>query len=153
MREYFLSVIAVSLLSALLGFLTYGGACERAVRAAAGVILIYTVCMPLGDFLADFSPGELSVDVSAEVEVGSSEFFEVAKDSFEKGVKNYVSEQFRLASDEVYVSAAGFDYEKMTAERIFVVLSGRAALADCARIRQTVEDAGLGECEVNIKID
>ena len=153
MREYVASVVAVSILAALASFITYGGASERAVKGAVSMILIYTVCMPVADMIGDFSPDNLEIEWQGEEIEVSTEYLEMIEDSFVDGVKCYVCEEFKLNKEDVFVKVYGFSIESMRAERIVMVLSGRAALSDLTRIAEGVERAGLGECEVNIKID
>ena len=153
MREYVVSVVAVSTLAALAVFISYGGASERAVKGAVSVILIYTLCMPIVDMVGDFSVENLNFELQLEDVESSSEYFETVEQAFVRGVKSYVCEEFRLDGDEVFVKIQGFAIESMRAERISIVLSGRAALSDVTRIAEAVKNAGLGECEVNIKID
>ena len=152
MKEYVISVVAVSLLSALAIFMSYGGGSERAVRAAVSVILIYTVCMPVIDLISDFSAEDLRFEFSEDTAAGESEYIAVAKEAFTEGVKKFICEEFNLNVGEVSVAVRDFDFEKMKARRIYVLLSGRAALADCSRIENAVMGAALGECEVDIKI-
>ena len=64
MREYVVSVVAVSTLAALAVFISYGGASERAVKGAVSVILIYTLCMPIVDMVGDFSVENLNFESS-----------------------------------------------------------------------------------------
>lgn len=153
MREYVVSVVAVSTLAALAVFISYGGASERAVKGAVSVILIYTLCMPIVDMVGDFSVENLNFELQLEDVESSSEYFETVEQAFVRGVKSYVCEEFGLDVDEVFVKIQGFAIESMRAERISIVLSGRAALSDVTRIAEAVKNAGLGECEVNIKID
>ena len=153
MREYVVSVVAVSTLAALAVFISYGGASERAVKGAVSVILIYTLCMPIVDMVGDFSVENLNFELQLEDVESSSEYFETVEEAFTRGVKSYVCEEFGLDGGEVFVKIQGFAIESMRAERISIVLSGRAALSDVTRIAEAVKNAGLGECEVNIKID
>ena len=153
MREYVVSVVAVSMLAALAVFISYGGASERAVKGAVSVILIYTLCMPIVDMVGDFSVENLNFELQLEDVESSSEYFETVEEAFARGVKSYVCEEFGLDGGAVFVKIQGFAIESMRAERISIVLSGRAALSDVTRIAEAVKNAGLGECEVNIKID
>lgn len=147
-----MSVVAVSLLSALAAFFSYGGASERAVRAAIAMIMIYTVCVPAVRLVSDFSPEDLSVEVSVNKEIAEGEYLNVAKKAFCEGVRSFVADSFHINKDEIEVNAVDFDFEKMCAKKIKIKLCGRSAMADTDRIRDAVIDAGLGDCEVNIKI-
>lgn len=152
MREYVISVVAVSVLAALASFISYGGGSERAIKGAVSVILLYTVCMPIADAVGDISVRDFEFEIADRELLGSAEYLAVAEDAFVQGVKQYVCREFDFKESDVSVSAYGFDFEKMNAERIYILLSGSAALADTAKIAQNVTDLGLGKCEVNIKI-
>lgn len=152
MTEYIAGVVAVSILASLASFFSYGGASERAVRAAIAMILIYTVCVPAIRLFADASPDDISLDISADCELSDGEYTRVAEAAFCDGISSYISEKFHLNKEEIAVAAYGFEFEKMRAERISVTLRGRAALSDCTRIADAVSKTGIGECEVNIKI-
>ena len=153
MKEYVASIVAVSILAAIASFVSYGGASERAVKGAVSVILIYTVCMPVADMIGNFSINDFEFEWHSDDTVISSEYLNVSEDAFAVGIKKYVCEEFKLNETEVHVQIYGFDFEKMRAERIALTLSGRAVLSDVVRIERSVENSGLGECEVKIKID
>ena len=46
----------------------------------------------------------------------------------------------------------GFDVSLMKAEKIKIVLHGKAAFADNRAIAASIEESGLGKCEVEIHV-
>ena len=80
------------------------------------------------------------------------EYKSIAENAFTDGVKAMICEKFSLESDLVDVRVYGFDFEKMKAERIKVLLSGKAAAASYKDIEKYVEDSRLGECDAEIEI-
>lgn len=153
MREYVISVVAASILCALSSFVSYGRGNERAVRAAIAMILIYTVCMPVLRFTSEFDIDDVDFEAYEEAEIDSGYYLGSVEEAFSTGVKGLLSEKLSINKDDIRVSIVGFDLRTMRAQRIRVTFVGRAALADTRRAEQIVEDAGLGECEVNIEIN
>ena len=66
----------------------------------------------------------------------------------------YISEKYATDKDLVSVRADGFDIGSVRAQRIYVILSGRAAMLDYKKIEEDVcrQFTSGGECEVSIKI-
>ena len=152
MSEYITSIIAVSILSYLAMLFSYGGASERAVKAAVSMIVIYTVSSPVICFVSDFSPEDLEFVISdADIEL-DCEYVRVAEEAFLDGVALAVCKEFDIDSENIGVTVYGFDFEKMCAEKIKILLYGRAALADGRAISEYVSSSGLGDCEVDIGI-
>ena len=152
MSEYLLLVVSGSVLVALGGLILYGEQNERAARAAMGVVLLCAVALPPIKAVLAFS----DIDVSAVFdELGEGEndsaLSEIAKDSFAEGTKKLILDEFSLADNEVKVHIFGLDAASMRAQRIVVVLSGRAALSDLRGIKALVEESELGNCEVKIE--
>ncbi|MBQ8689514.1 MAG: hypothetical protein IJ515_04035 [Clostridia bacterium] len=153
MSEYIISVIAAASVVALGSFISYSGKGDKKTASAAmSVILLYTVITPIISFVSDFTPSDVGdfFDELRVPEEKESEYYDVAKDAFCDGIKKMVCEEFSLSSKDVSVSVSGFQLEDMRAQRVKIILSGRAALADARRIAASVTDAGLGECEVEI---
>ena len=46
----------------------------------------------------------------------------------------------------------GFDFKNMKAERVKIILSGRAALADSRAIAEEIRKLGEWECEVELSV-
>ena len=152
MREYLVFVVAVSVLSALGGLILYGGQNERVARAAMGVVLLCAVGIPPVKAVLAIGDADIGAifegmpDQSVDSALG-----EVAKESFAVGVERLVCEEFSLSSDEVKAHIFGLDTSTMRADRIVIVLRGRAALCDLRGIETLVEESNLGKCEVKIE--
>ena len=63
-----------------------------------------------------------------------------------------VAKEFSLDAGEVEALASGFDFEKMRADKIKVILSGRAAASDYRLIEEYLNKLEIGEFKVEIKI-
>ena len=154
MGEYIIGVVAASVMLGGVGALAYPGSSEKIVKSAVAVLLLYCVAVPgvklidgLSEF--DFSYFELP---SFEGVISGGEYESVSKEAFALGVEKLVMEKYNISTEEISVSIEGFDFQNMRAEKIKILLSGGAVAKDYFAIEQYVRDAGLGECEVNIRI-
>ena len=149
MREYAVSVFVISAVAAILSQLAYKGRSDPS-RFAISVIVLYVVIAPLGSVL-----GELDIDsiFSPTLNLPSEQGYEqIAADAFADGIAKAVAEEFSLERENLRVELRGFDFENMRAEKIRVILSGRAALADYKEIERYVDRLGTGDCECEIEI-
>ena len=152
MSAYLSSLVAISALVGICSFLSYSETTDRGLKIAVSVILVYTVILPAVtlvreavEFDFDYYQSEIP-----EVSFEDTEFSKTAEQSFADGIKKMIAENFSLSSDEVKVFVFGFDGKRMKAEKIKIILTGTAIVADARRIAYAVSLAGLGECEVEI---
>ena len=148
MNEYMTQVFAVTGLVGVLSLLAYRGKSDPS-RLALGVILIYTVISPLASMSADFNINDIISNAPAAPE---GEYGVVLEEAFAEGIRLAVAEKFSLVREDIRVSLNGFDESKMRAERIRIMLSGRATLADYKRIEKYINELGVGECDCEIEI-
>ena len=144
MGEYLLSIITLAIIFDVLELFSaerYKGL----TRAAMSLILVMAIISPLPSLVEKIG-GELDF---SEIE-GSGE--DIRLSAFGDGIREYISSEFDLDSDEVAVEIVGFDKEEMKCEKILITLSGRAALADYKRVERLIDELGLGEAEVKIEI-
>ena len=144
MGEYLLSIITLAIIFDVLELFSaerYKGL----TRAAMSLILVMAILSPLPSLIEKIG-GELDF---SEIE-GSGE--DIRLSAFGDGIREYISSEFDLDSDEVAVEIVGFDKEEMKCEKILITLSGRAALADYKRVERLIDELGLGEAEVKIEI-
>ena len=155
MSDYIISVMAAGAVVALGSLASYGGKTERISRAAMAVVLLYTVTLPIFSVTGDISD-LISTDffegLRVEYDQGDTLFYENTASAFCDGVARFVCEECDLDRGEVRVRVTGLDLESMRAEKITVILSGRAVSADARLIAEAVESADLGECEVMIDL-
>ena len=76
----------------------------------------------------------------------------VAEEAFAEGIARAVASKFSLPEEDIRVTVQGFDFSSMSAERIRIFLSGRAALADYKQIEKYINEQQMGECECEIEI-
>ena len=152
--QYLVSVIIVSSLVAISTYFSYGSSEGRTVKTAMSIIVLYTVAAPIVSVIGEIS--DISLDLSVDTEdfgsVGDTEYAETAEAAFCEGVRAAIAERYNLNSNDVRVRVSGFDFEKMRAERITVIISGGAATSDHRAIAQYIAESGLGECEVELSV-
>lgn len=126
---------------------------KSATSFCAGVLLICAIMLPLVDIFKDFD-NEYFIEQLIKDTQYEAYTDDVIESAFEDGVRKYISDKHRIDEKCVAVMADGFDMEKMTAKRIYVTLSGMAALSDYKSIEEEIrrEFTDEGECEVSVKI-
>ena len=153
MSEFLSCLISVSSLVGVSAFLSYGEREDKILKIASSLILAYVTVLPVVTLIRDF-------DYDASVDLGDGSFMyiedtligEEAENAFCKGIEKYISERFSLSSEEITVRVFGFEYTSMKAEKIKVILSGKAVFADNRAIAEEIEKNGLGECEVELSV-
>lgn len=152
MREYFVSVGAVSVICAVATLIGYRNG-DKGAKIALSVLLLYTLATPVISFVEsgfDFSIDN-SESLPPETSIEDTVYYDVAKDAFADGVVSYVCNEFSLDRSFVSAYVYGFDIKSMRAEKIKLILTGRAVYADARAIVSAVRKAGLGECEVELE--
>lgn len=143
-----MNLLGIAVLSAVVSLLAYDGRMRRDVSRALSIVFLAAAV----ELLLTLSAGLPPLSALPDAIPGTSLTEETAADAFSDGVASYVCETFDLAPGGVSVSLVGFDFPTMHAEKIKVLLSGNARFADTHAIREAVEKAGLGICEVEIEI-
>ncbi|MBQ7387571.1 MAG: hypothetical protein IJW03_05355 [Clostridia bacterium] len=151
MREYIVSVLCAVATLAILSLISYKENGDTGKRIAFAVLFIWISFVPLAKdvlSLGDIRLPSIDIDISDYTE----EYKNVAEDAFSRGVKTLICDKFSLDGELVRVLVEGFDFESMSASRIRVILSGKAALASYKDIEKYIEDQGFGECDAEIEI-
>ncbi len=151
MKEYLIAVVLISAMVSLASHFLAGTDAARYGRLALSVVLLFAVLSPLTS-LVHTLPELPSLSVPP-AEEGDTPLYEArAEAAFCEGIRAAVCEKFLLDASALSVRAEGFDITAMRAERIRILLSGNAILADSFAIAAFVQEQGLGECEVEIEI-
>ena len=151
LREYFTGVmLLVTLISVAL--VVVHPRQKSATVFAAGVILICAVMLPIVDIIKGYG-GNFNIDeyLNLTEDYQSADMVEAA---FEEGIRLYIADEYRVDAGDVTVRVDGFDLSSLRAERIYVTLSGKAALLDYKSIEEELirEFTQDGECEVSVRI-
>ncbi|MBP3402173.1 MAG: hypothetical protein J6K85_03835 [Clostridia bacterium] len=147
MSEYAIGVFVISAVVGICSHIAYKGKSDPS-RLALAIILLCVVVSPIADMTLDGSFVSAEYDESI---IGDG-YEGVAEQAFGRGILSAVADEFSLDEDNLRVEIDGFDFDKMRAERIRVILSGRAALADNKSIEKYINglDRGVCECEIEI---
>ncbi len=152
MNGYFASLVAISAIIGICSYVSYGEGRDPFIKCALALILMYVLSVPTINLIREIGEMDFYNGVfdSGEIDVGDTAFGESAERAFSEGIRKFISEEFSVSQSEVRVIVYGFDAENMRAQKIKVILSSSAALADSRLICQKVSESGLGECEVEI---
>ena len=154
MTGYLGTLIAVGAVVAFSGFVSYAGESEKTVKSAIGVILLSALIFPILALLNSISTIDINgiFDTSFEdAAVEDSLYYKTAEENFALGVERLICEELGISFDDVLVYLSGFDMVSMRAEKITIILSGKAVYADYRRVVETIRAEGLGECEVKLE--
>ena len=153
MNEYLSGLISISSMVGVCSFIFYGEREDKVLRVASSLIVVYVTVLPIVSLIGALDVegvGGASLDSflsHEETLIGGS-----AEEAFSVGVKRYVAERFSLSEDDISVRVTGFSYTSMRAEKIKIILSGKAVFADNRAIAEEISRSGLGECEVEIDV-
>lgn len=147
MSEYAIGVFVISAVVGVCSHIAYKGKSDPSHLALA-IVLLYVVVSPIAEMTLSGSLAKPEYDESI---IGDG-YEGVAEQAFGRGILSAVADEFSLDTENLRVAIDGFDFEKMRAERIRVILSGRAALADHKGIEKYINSLDRGVCECEIEI-
>ena len=142
-------IFAICLVGGVCLSLAYG--LGRAERRAIGIIVLSVILSPLYNIPSDFDPNSLLSDTRLP-DGDNAQLGAVIEQAFADGIACGVAEKFSLNVEDIRIRIYGFDYEALRCDRIRIILSGRAALADYKAIEKYVNGMDIGECDVEIEI-
>ena len=146
-----MSVFGICVCVGVLGLLSYNSN-NGAEKGALFVILLYVVLSPIADLLGKIDEDDFNLEKYSSAAVEDMGYSEVTEGAICDGICRAVSEKFSFSDDEISVKLYGFEFERMKGERVRVLLSGRAALSDSKAVKKYVDEMGVGECEVEIRL-
>ena len=151
LREYFSEIIILMTFAAILLGIAHPKL-KGATSYGIGFLIICVILLPLVDIIRDFDVNSLFDDAFGDIDYDATD--SAIELAFEDGVAEYVAGEYGVLRECVSVNADGFDVSSLTAKRIYVTLSGSAALLDYKRIESDLEKEFTkgGECEVSLKI-
>ncbi len=149
------AIYVISVLSAVAfsSFAMYDNEKMRSSRTAIGIILLAALAVPFINMVASVSEINPEDYLTYEGEYDESVRDSAAKEAFLNGIRLSVSEKFLIPQEHISVECQGFSFEKMRAEKITLVLSGKAAFSDIRAVRDYIKKSDLGECEVSISFE
>ena len=123
-----------------------------AVNVGAGILILSAILLPLVDIIEDIGVKARDIEYTYNTEAELSD--DTIEEAFELGIGEYISSKYGVDKSLVAVMVDGFELSSMRAERIYVTLSGAAAMLDYKAIEAELgrDFTKGGECEVSIKI-
>ena len=151
LREYFLGLIGVVLFISLLVGIAHPRMVSS-VRLGAGALAICAILLPIVDVISGFDISDELDGILDGIDYDTTD--SAVELAFEEGVARYIAQTYGVREECVTVRADGFDISSLCAERIYVTLSGEAALLDYKRIEEEIRERFTfgGECEVSIDV-
>lgn len=154
MSQYLTSLILVSALVGICSYISYG---EREEKAAKGIMALILVCVTVSPLVSLVSSAVtdgfyLNGENIPEIPIGDTDFAENAEEAFSRGIKSFLKEEFSVADGDSEVLLFGFDSIEMKAEKIKIILKGKAALADNRAITEKINEMNIGKCEVELYV-
>lgn len=150
MTEYALAAFGICAVVGLLSLLSYGSG--RVESLSLAIICLFVLVSPVAEAIGDMK-SQLPFD---KIEIpdleNESGYSELLSEAFADGICSALAEKYYLNKEDIRVRLYGFDGKNMSADRILVILSGRAALADCLAIEKYLDSLSMGECDVEIEI-
>ena len=144
MSEYVVSVFLIAVIVSVLRLISYrSGVAER---LALGIICTYIILSPIKNLTVE---GFNDIFDIPEINVGEGAG-QILEDALADGILSAVSDEFALEKDDISVRLFGFDKERMSCEKIEIILSGSATTADYRGIEKFVNKMNIGECRVEI---
>ena len=157
MGEYLFSVVLTSALLGVLSYASYPSVhSERSMKVASSVLLLYVVINPVFSLVENLSYDGIEDffgSVTGDFNMDESQMAEASEQAFANGIATLLQQEFGADKDFVKVSVFGFDFKNMKAEKIKITLSGKSAFLDWRRIEDYITRMGLGDCEVNVRLE
>ena len=148
MSEYAIGVFVISAVVGICSHISYKGKSDPSGLALA-IILLYVVVSPIANI--DVEGGQFTNTEYDPLIIGNG-YEGIAEQAFADGILSAISSEFSLDSKNLRVELDGFDFEKMRAEKIRVILSGKAVVADNKGIEKYINNLDVGVCECEIEI-
>lgn len=117
---------------------------KEPISLLLGLLFLMSLIAPLPSALEAVGDGISSLPDFSEGELDGGDYYDTALFALEEGVRCAVSEQFSLDKENVQVKIYGFQAQSMSAETVYVTLTGKGAFADYKAIESFVESIFKG---------
>ena len=151
LNGYFAGVITLVIFAAVLLEITHPHL-KAVTGIGVGAVVICAVLLPLVGIIQDIDLDNVLDDIYDGIDYDATD--SAIELAFEDAVVQYVADEYGVPSECVSVRVDGFDISTLTAQRIYVTLSGKAVLIDYKRMEEELSArfTECGECEVSISI-
>ena len=148
MSEFFEYAVALSSIAATASLLSFSAGRDKFHRFAVSAVLASALAVPFLNLVGQIGELDFSSASFKEEEIESVALGSTAETAFTEGIRAFVAEEWSVSKEKIIVSAEGFDFQNMRAEKIKITLLGRGAHIDFRALSDYIESKGLGECEV-----
>ena len=149
MREYLITVLCVSAVTAVLGILPSDEKMKRSVSFALSLVLLAAVVLPLPALLTDL-PRDFSAyleELEGEIASGSDYLEGETLAAVGDGIAAHLADRYGLARGAISAVVEGDIVDNtVILTRVTLWLTGRAAAADVPRIVRAIEADTGAEC-------
>ena len=151
MREYLVTILAVSAVTAILGILPGEEAMRRTVSFALSLTLLAAVVLPLPALLSDLPTDYAGIldRLEAEGAEGSDYLREETLSAVGEGIRQHLTEEYDLPEGELSVAVTGDIVDgTVILRRVTLTVGPRAAAADIPSVVKYIKKNTGAECEV-----
>lgn len=146
---YFIGTLTVILFAAVLLWVAHTSL-KGVTALGMGAVIICAVLLPLVDIIRDIDVEDALENIFDGIDYDATD--SAIELAFEDAVAQYIADEYGVSADCVNVRADGFDIATLTAQRVYITLTGEGVTVDYKRMEEEVISrftAG-GECEVSI---
>lgn len=151
MRDYLVTVLLVSAVTAVLGILPSDEKLKKTVSLSLSLILLSAVVLPLPALLSDL-PRDYAAyleELDGEIQSGSDYLEEKTLDAVGEGIAAHLAERYGIKRGAISVAVSGDIVDSTVILRhVAVSLAPSAQTADVRSIIYYVEENTNAECEV-----
>ena len=151
MREYLVTLLAVSAVTAILGILPGEEGMRRTVSFALSATVLAAVVLPLPTLLRDLPEDYAGIldRLEADRLSGDDYLREETLSAVGEGIRRHISEKYALSEGELSVTAEGDIVDgTVILRRVVLTVGGAAAAADLPAIGKYIKKNTGAECEV-----
>lgn len=149
LKEYFVGAMSVTVFIVILLGVSHPKL-KSVTSLGVGVLVICAILLPLVDIIKDIDIDKTLDGIFDGVDYTATD--SAIELAFEDAVASYIAQKYGVTAECVKVRADGFDIGTLTAQRIYVTLSGEAILCDYKKIEEeiAVQFTAGGECEASV---
>ena len=118
---------------------------KEPISLVLGLLFLFSLVAPLPAAIKSVGEAISTLPEISDDELSGGGYYDTALMALEEGVRAAVSERFSLDSENIRVEIYGFDVQSMSAQTVYLTLSGKAAFSDYRAIEDFVEDIFKGE--------
>ena len=147
MKELFITVLCLSLISSVLLFVCEDMRFKKIIEWGIGLVFVSVIINPVISLARDFD----FIVPELDMPEGGIGYIEYTEDAFKEGIRAALCEKYGIEGEDVLIECQGFDFSSMSCEKITVTLKGKAAMSDSASIKEYLKKSLCKECYVHLE--